>query len=625
MARTFDTLEELRSHRAERERLFQQAVEMHKAGELTDDELAMVERKHRKRLSRLERTEQEMLTAEAEAEAEVEVESIAPISVVDEGLVVPALNAPSLESALDSFEPDELSEDIAEPTKDEDPEWSWSAPDWKFAKASETPADESGDRSGVALPSERDLEILTSTRGTPEGVSMPRPSEIKIDHSYDEEQSDELSHIKELYGRELFAKEQLEKRLRSETEAKRELSQQVLELTRVKDLAHAKSHDMRTALGKWKRNVVYLVIACSLCLAVIVYGLWKQHQLATVAEQQGKANAVARSDAEHKFEEARERAVGLEKSLADFRSDLTSREKELVSHRAANKRLRERLSEVSTGTGAERRTRELLVVQYARLLKENPKQDGEELLGRLAESLSKDKEALRDEVAQFAATPKGALAQGLAAVLQGRNQASLPLLDTAIAQREVLLKDLLALTAHVATSAGAPAGQQLAYLRSASSLAPGDLRIAEQLAETFVNVGKLDEAMAVFERLLVSGQAGVPFALRIGFLLERKGRLPEAGTVYRKALERFATDRGLLTALAGVEMESFRFDQAKVLLEKALAEGTGSGNIGLVHFNLANACLGLQQVERAKEHCVKAKELGQDVFDVETRLASQGK
>ena len=797
MALTFASLDELRAYRDEREKLFEQAVLMHDTGELTDEEFAMVERKHLKRMKRLAKAEAELIAISTMPEVaeelkdedstapedglELQVEAlnndslpelpgismeeamgetendlplaepvsepiaepvlpveplaetpagplgdllggvdtaapkpvaepfapaaeplaepvapvlepvaplaepvapavepagiwgeVAPAAVVEEpvapapvapvvfenpltaapmvssdsvplpGEEPPATAAPLEASPWDSLRPAAVTEEPA-PTAPETPLAS-DLPPIGLPEPTEAPATEAPPPPGDGAspfagmfsaptpaaapkphdlqPSARDLEILSAGRAAPAEVSQPRVDEVQ-DFDDDDFDLDEYEQLKELYGREIFVKEQLQKRLKTETEAKQELSKQILDLTRAKDYANMAATTAKTTAKKMKRIAILLLVV-SFCLLGLL-GVMYYHDLKNADALRQKAQGVSGQlkDANDKLASLQKQLDGLNeekrktaKTLNDIREKLSEAQRE-------QGRLARKLKQAQESDAKDVRSYDAISLKYALMQKEKSDAGDEALMEELAKDLGRDKEDVRGLLQDYSAAPKGHLAVGITSVLQGEEaNKSRGTLEQAIDQEKAILRDTLVLCAYLAEE-NKERTAALKHLETALALFPRDIRVRLQLAEAQVKAGAMDEAVKHYQVLVNKLPARPEVALRLGHLLERGSKTAEASAVYSKALTHHPQNRLLLTALAGIEVSQARFASAVDLLEKALnTEGQESG-LGNVHFNLAFAYFGLGKSVKAMEHCTRAKDLGANVGELEALLKAQ--
>jgi len=462
--------------------------------------------------------------------------------------------------------------------------------------------------------------MLSMGSMAPATIGMPRPDEI---FEADDDEMDELEQLKELYGREIFVKEQLQKRLKSETEAKQELSQQFLDLTRAKDYANLAASTAKATARQMKRIAISLIVV-SLCLCGLLTVVYfndladakKLQAAAQGASQELQATKDKLQDVTDKVETLGTEKTGLEKDLVSLRQKLSEAQRE-------QERLQGKLDRLASAKDDDQRDLDLVALTYAVTQKEHPQVNDEALLDRVAAALSRDKEDVRGLLDDYTRTGRGALAKGVTAVLQGEGAATaLGTLDQAILQETRLMKSALVLAAHLAGDGG-PAAAAPRYLATALALDPTDSAVRLLLAEAQVKAGATDDAVANYRALVTALPDRSDVALRLGHLLERQGKSDDAGNVYRDALMHNPDDRFLLTALAGLEVARGDFASAVQLLERALSTATDDTGMGNVHFNLSFAYYGLGQSAKALEHCTRAKELGASVGELEAVLHSR--
>jgi tetratricopeptide (TPR) repeat protein len=142
--------------------------------------------------------------------------------------------------------------------------------------------------------------------------------------------------------------------------------------------------------------------------------------------------------------------------------------------------------------------------------------------------------------------------------------------------------------------------------RNASTLDPKEARWAYLLGATEQAAGRLDAAVAAFERALALFPNAYPGYVHLGEIRLLQGRTEEAETVLRKALETpaGAAARSLLGQAALARRD---FKAAVEHLEAALAAVPEANRL---HYPLALAYRGLGDRTRAESHLAQAGQVG---------------
>jgi tetratricopeptide (TPR) repeat protein len=561
MARTFSSVDEINEYRSKREVLFKQAVRMHDSGDLSDTEFTTIQNKHRKTIASL---------AKAEAELTVSIpkqpfDTPPPVRLASDGMPAPHVRSE---------------------------------------------------------PSARDLAMLSVKREVPESVTRPRQNEL-ADLVKQKNDDVELEQIKELYQRELFVKEKLRQRLDEETETKSALTDQILEITNAKDAAATRSKAARKAAHNMKK-VAILLFAVTVCLFLLfIISYYRDVKGAQQHLVESKGAAAKISEQINKVEALEKLLEDLKKANNSLQKDLTVKEGDVDVALREQKRLEQKLGEARSVQGTDVRKMDIIGLDYALLLKEQPSESDEDLLRQIADLHSTKVANVQQTLSDYTATPAGHIASGVSEILKGGSvKSALSQLKEAVLREAAIFKKLLRLAAILAGEEQMTE-ERVHFLQTASSLDPSDVYLRLELAEAFISVGNIDYAIANFKICAEELPERGDVALRLGHLLERKGKTEEALLVYETCLAKSSDDRNLLTAVAGLKVQSGDYMDAVKLLEHCLSVSDNSTQgVGNVHFNLAFAYVGLGQIQKASEHCEKAKALGTDVSALETFLKS---
>ena len=562
MARTFSSVDEINRHRKKRKRLYKQAVEMHRNGELSDAEFMVIKKKHKKTLLRLKKAETELNPAKTDSSSEPEGSS--PVFASD--------GKPAPHKRVE--------------------------------------------------PSSRDIAILSAKREVPESVVRPRNNEladlVKPRH---ESGNEELEQIKELYQRELFVKEKLRQRLDEESETRIAMSDQILVVTKAKDEASMRSKASRKAAEKMKKVAIglFVVTGCLFLMLVVMYVKDIQERKQRIADQKGTDTLIAEKDGE--LEKLNEKLGELEKAERELKLQLTGKQSDYDTALREQQRLEKKLKETRSTMSADVRKYDLIGLNYTLLQKEQPKLSDEELLKQTAALHSMTVAQVRQALSDYTARPAGNIASGITELLNGgTSKNALAMLKEAVLREEHIFKKLLRLAALLAEEERMKE-ERVQFLQTASALDPSDVYLRLELAEAFVGVGNIEYAIANFKICFEELPERGDVALRLGHLMERKGKAEEALAIYEKGLSKSSDDRDLLTAVAGLKVQKGQYVEAVRLLNHCISISDDSTRgIGNVHFNLSFAYVGLGQLEKAKAHCEKAKELGTDVTALESFL-----
>jgi len=563
MARTYSSIDEINRHRKKRKKLYKQAKNMYKNSELSEAEFAVIKKKHKKSLARLKK-----------AEAAFGLESV-----------------PSVLSSDGKPAPHKRTE-----------------------------------------PSDKDLAMLGTKRVVPESVTVPRNNELaalvhpgksSVHDSVADDLQTELDEIKELYQREQFVKDKLRQRLDEETQTRTALTDQILVITNAKDSASISAKASRHTAGKMKKiaMLLFAASACLLVMFIIVFAKDIQGEQQRIVDAKGAGLQLQEkldeiTTLEKALEEIRKAELQLKKDLTTSKSntDVAIREQD---------RLKQKISEVRSSQGGDIRTYDLIGLDYALLQREQPTESDENLLRQVATLHSVSVSAVRQALSDYTAQPAGNIAAGVAKILNGSSSASaFAKLKEAVLREEAIFKKLLRLAAILAGEEKMKE-EKVKFLQIASSLDPSDVYLRLELSEAFVSVGNIEYAIANFKICIEQLPERADVALRLGHLLERKGKVVEALAAYEHGLLKSSDDRNLLTAVAGLKVQQGEYLPAIKLLEHCISiSSNNTPGIGNIHFNLAFAYVGLGQLEKAKEHCFTAKTLGTDVSSLEAFLTS---
>lgn len=149
-----------------------------------------------------------------------------------------------------------------------------------------------------------------------------------------------------------------------------------------------------------------------------------------------------------------------------------------------------------------------------------------------------------------------------------------------------------------------------------------------RLAETYVRLGRLDDAETEYRRALRAGEAGPAMRATLGYLLARQGRQEDADPLLEDALKEFETrlqrnpsDSELLAGIGNLLAFRGRLEDAQSYLERAV---TSSPRDCAAWSSLGELCQKRNQLPRAREAYEKALALAQrpdQKHALQTRLA----
>ena len=143
--------------------------------------------------------------------------------------------------------------------------------------------------------------------------------------------------------------------------------------------------------------------------------------------------------------------------------------------------------------------------------------------------------------------------------------------------------------------------------RNAERLIPGDFRWPHLLAALLQKEGKLDEALAAWDRALEMEPDDVPALIHRGEILILQGKPDEAVPFLKKALELDPKSTAAKAQLGQAALARRDFPEAVKHLEAALAESPEANRL---HHPLAMAYRGLDDRAKAEEHLAKAGAVG---------------
>ena len=384
-------------------------------------------------------------------------------------------------------------------------------------------------------PSARDMAMLSVKREVPPSVAQPRTNEL-ADLVKPKHNDAELEQIKELYQRELFVKEKLRQRLDEESETKAALTDQILTITNAKDAASIRSKAARKAAGNMKK-VAMLLFAVTVCIfllfVVSYYRDIKGEQVHLLAAKDVAVKLAEKSDKIETLEgilkKVKEANITLEQKLTN-KSDETD-----VAIRE-QKRLETKLGEARSAKNSDIRKYDLIGLDYTLLQKEQPSASDEELLKQAGVLHSITVSDVQQTLSDYTAIPSGQIASGVSEILNGgNNKGALAKLKEAVLKEAAIFKKLLRLAAILAGEEQMTE-ERVHFLQTASSLDPSDVYLRLELAEAFVRVGNIDYAIANFKICAEELPERGDIALRLGHLLERKGKGGEALVAYEKGL-----------------------------------------------------------------------------------------
>lgn len=149
-----------------------------------------------------------------------------------------------------------------------------------------------------------------------------------------------------------------------------------------------------------------------------------------------------------------------------------------------------------------------------------------------------------------------------------------------------------------------------------------------RLAETYVRLGRLEDAEAEYRRALRVGEAGPAMRATLGYLLARQGRQADADPLLEEALKEFQTrlqrnpsDSELLAGLGNLLAHRGQLEDAQPYLERAVVSSPRDCG---AWSSLGELCQRRNQLPRAREAYQKALSLAQrpdQKEKLETRLA----
>ena len=167
--------------------------------------------------------------------------------------------------------------------------------------------------------------------------------------------------------------------------------------------------------------------------------------------------------------------------------------------------------------------------------------------------------------------PEGALVLRLASYhFENDDLAAAEELARTILERDPRMSQAVNLLGMIAAKGGDP-GQALAHFERALKLEPTSIPLQLRIADLQSQLGRIPEALAIYERLLKSGalDASADHLFKAATLNAMTGRLPRAEELFRRGLVLAPAGRHYL-ALAMIQMQAQKPDEASRTLEEAL-------------------------------------------------------
>jgi len=135
-------------------------------------------------------------------------------------------------------------------------------------------------------------------------------------------------------------------------------------------------------------------------------------------------------------------------------------------------------------------------------------------------------------------------------------------------------------------------------------LDPLSHNVLNSLANAYFVVGRLDDAKALYDRVLQIDAAYLPTLEAIGWWYVARGDLDEAARELRDLRRRAPRRFTVVGALAYVDAISGREEEAREGLDRLLTWEQGSGT--LPHSEIARVYFGLEELDHGFEHLEKA-------------------
>jgi tetratricopeptide (TPR) repeat protein len=132
------------------------------------------------------------------------------------------------------------------------------------------------------------------------------------------------------------------------------------------------------------------------------------------------------------------------------------------------------------------------------------------------------------------------------------------------------------------------------------------------LASAYQSTGRLDDAVAFYDKALELGSGDLPSMVHLGDVYLEQNRVDEAEKLFRRALSMGGRCAACLTGLGQVAMAGREFAQAAEHFEAALSLIPEANRL---HYLLAMAYRGAGETEKARAHLARSGPVGARVKD----------
>lgn len=157
----------------------------------------------------------------------------------------------------------------------------------------------------------------------------------------------------------------------------------------------------------------------------------------------------------------------------------------------------------------------------------------------------------------------------------------------------------------------------LRCLQKAHEAAPADVQVLMTYADVLREIGRDDDAVPLYRRVLELMPDHVPAHGNMGLIYERRGEYSQALACYEAVLKRAPSDLNALLNIGNIHLTQGRRDEAKANYMEVLCIDPGCAE---AHFNLGNLASHLGDQESVGRHFLEAIRLRPDYVEAYINL-----